>query len=887
MPLTPGTHVGPYEILAALGAGGMGEVYRARDSRLNRDVALKVLPPQTAADATAFARFEREAQAVAALSHPNILAVHDFGRTDAIAYVVFELLEGATLRERLSDGSLPLRKAIDYARQVADGLAAAHARGITHRDIKPDNLFVTDEGRIKILDFGLAQTSPLSGDAEDPGQTLTRGPLTGEGTVLGTIGYMAPEQVRGQPVDARADLFALGAVLFEMCTGQRAFRGPTAADTITAVLSHDPPELTLSGQPTPPALDRIVRRCLEKKPTERFQSARDLSFALDALSSLSGSGQNQASGPVGPSRRSRAPVAAAVVVALGAGLLSGRMLWPTVPTVDTLADGPLLRLEFEASTDTVPSLPVALSPDGRRVVFTEGVPGTGQRQLFVRDLGTGQNVVVPESTGGWAPAWSPHSDAFVFSTRTELRRFRLGDRTTSLVGPIESTFYGATWLADDTIVMASRGNGVQRVAASGDAVTTVVNDPAVLFSGPVRIGTRTDYVLALRSPVGAGPRHIVTIRLADGHVAELVPNDVEAAYAEPGYLLLPRPNGLHAVPFDAQRLTVTGDPVFVSEHVVYDSTSGLSTVSAGSTGVIAFRPLRDALLQFEWVDATGRSLGLVGPPAFYGSFALAPDGRRIVARVLSAPRVSTLAGLTVIDLARGVASPVATPDGAISDPIWTADETRILYRLDRRLMSQSPYGSDATPLREEQVYPDHVARDGRWLIGGVARPADGGFSLFVIAGDGGGERQPLSDGPFRSDEGSFSPDGRWVSFQSDRTGRQEVYVTAFPATGEQWQISPDGGVQARWASDGRTLYYLGLMGQLMRVAIPPGGPAHASRPEPMFDLKIGQPSSTLEQFMVHGDRFLVLRRSAESPPQTIAVLANWTSALRPAAGAGR
>ena len=375
MSLAAGTRLGPYEVVSPVGAGGMGEVYRARDSRLNRDVALKVLPARTTDDPASYTRFEREAQAVAALSHPNILAVHDFGRADAIAYVVFELLEGTTLRERLSDGPLPLRKAIDYARQVADGLAAAHARGITHRDIKPDNLFVTDEGRVKILDFGLAQTSELAGDAEDLGQTMARGPLTGVGTVLGTIGYMAPEQVRGHAVDARADLFALGAVLFEMCTGLRAFRGPTAADTLSAVLSSDPPELTLPGQPTPPALDRIVRRCLEKQPTERFQSARDLSFALDALSSLSGSGQCSSPETVAPSRRSWAPMATVLVVALGAGLLSGRLLWPTAPTVDTLAEAPLLRLEFEASTDTVPSLPIALSPDGRWLVFTEGVPG--------------------------------------------------------------------------------------------------------------------------------------------------------------------------------------------------------------------------------------------------------------------------------------------------------------------------------------------------------------------------------------------------------------------------------------------------------------------------------------------------------------------------------
>jgi hypothetical protein len=468
MPLSPGARLGGYEVLSLIGAGGMGEVYRARDTRLNRDVALKILPPQTAGSPTAFARFERKAQAVAALSHPNILAVHDFGRTDEAAYVVFELLQGATLRERLAGGPLPVRKAIDYARQVADGLAAAHARGIAHRDIKPDNLFVTDDGRVKILDFGLAQTGSVAAEGAHT-IALTQAPITDAGTVLGTVGYMAPEQVRGLGVDHRADLFALGCVLYEMCTGQRAFKGATPADTMTAVLSNDPPELSLSGQPTPPALDRIVRRCLEKQPTERFQSARDLSFALEALSSLSGPAREgtTASAAVAAPGRARAwlPLLATAAAALVLGAAGARALWPSSPTrgPDTTG-GPLMRVEFESPSNSVTTILVGLSPDGRYVSYTHATSGVSGRQLMIRDLGTGQAAPVPDSRGGWGMAWSPRSDGLVFSNLDgELRLYTLGERSSKPVVSLpkgSAGLRGFTWLADDTLVFVTGADGV-------------------------------------------------------------------------------------------------------------------------------------------------------------------------------------------------------------------------------------------------------------------------------------------------------------------------------------------------------------------------------------------------------------------------------------------
>jgi serine/threonine protein kinase/Tol biopolymer transport system component len=884
MPLQPGTRLGGYQIIAMVGAGGMGEVYRARDTRLRRDVALKLLPERLATSADALARFEREAQAVAALSHPNILAVHDFGRADAHAFVVFELLDGGTLRERLTSGPVPLRKAIDYARQVADGLAAAHARGITHRDIKPDNIFVTHDGRVKILDFGLAHTTPPMAVADVGTEaTLTQPPLTDAGTILGTVGYQAPEQVRGQTVDARADLFALGAVLFEMCTGLRAFKGATPADTMAAVLASDPPEFMIAGKPPPPALERIVRRCLEKAPAERFQTARDLSFALDALSSISGSTRDV---PDVPRRVSRGwLVAAAVVTALAVGALAGHLLWTS--DAPAAAAAPPLRAEFVTSTSAIASLVISLSPDGRWLAHSAAVDGGGQRELVVRNLGTGESVSVPESVGGWGPSWSPRSDALMFATGRDIVRFTLGERTTSLVTSVGDGFRGLVWLDDDTIVYCSRVEGVRRVSLRSGEITTVVHDPDLDISAPSTIGTRTDYVLALRAQrAGAGARHVVVIRLADGQMTEVVPNEVAAAYAEPGHLLLPRPNGLFAAPFDPQRLVVTGEPVFFEEPILWDVGTGLSTLSTSRASVIAFLPGRAALLQFQWLNASGATVGRIEPSGMYGAFSLSPDGTRIAVRQLTTRGGRTTSAVRVIDVSRGVVSTLATPPGAISDPVWSADGSRVIYRRDATLISQGTYASTPEQLRAEVFYPDALSPDGRWLLGGVPRTVERGFGVFVLPADGRGDRQAVSDGPFASDEASFSPDGRWISYQSDVTGRHEVYVTPFPLTSERWQMSAHGGVQARWSSDGRALYYLDPNGQLMRVAVPLTGPRDAGPPEFLFDLGIGAPSSTLEQYAVHNDRFLVLRRAAEAPPQTIAVLGNWLGALQASTSQG-
>ena len=516
MSLAAGARLDGYQIIGLLGAGGMGEVYRALDTRLGREVALKILPPSMAGDPAAYGRFEREAQAVAALSHPNILAVHDVGRTDVATYAVFELLEGASLRDRLAQGPLPVRKAIDYARQVADGLAAAHARGITHRDIKPDNLFLTEDGRVKILDFGLAQAAPPAGAGETVTGATAAPTITAAGTVLGTVGYMAPEQVRGQTLDHRADLFALGATLYEMCAGRRAFKGETAADTLAAVLSSDPPELSLSGQTVPPALERIIRRCLEKERTERFQSARDLSFALDALSTLSGSGSIAPE----PARRSRGwwPIAATAIAALGLGVVGGRA-WPS-RTPDA-PPAPSLRAEIAMATGRGSSR-IRLFPDGRFMLTSELPPGASRtnadRHAHAGDGRVGcragvtrrddRDVVAAErrisdlccNQRRIATRAAPGSD--VHARRLAGGRVARGGVVVGRHGRLRDGRFALHQ-------RACRHEGVKPSPVRGGGP----DDPPI--SALMRIGARTDAVLALATPGGAG-RQLVRIDLASG-----------------------------------------------------------------------------------------------------------------------------------------------------------------------------------------------------------------------------------------------------------------------------------------------------------------------------------------------------------------------------------
>ena len=518
---------------------------------------------------------------------------------------------------------------------------------------------------------------------------------------------------------------------------------------------------------------------------------------------------------------------------------------------------------------------MSLSPDGRYLMYSDG-----ELRLVVRDLGTGEVTPVPDGLNGLSVTWSPRSDGLLFlSNARDVRRYRLGEQTSTLLIEGVEEFNGAAWLADDTVAFAVVGGAIRRMPVGGGPATPVVTTRDYEFKGPSPLGGRTDYVLAMRRSPTTGIRSAVTVRLADGQVSEIAQTGATPAWS-PGYLLLPRVEGLYALPFDTTRLAATGEAVLVTESIAGDPSDGTSSLAASASGVLAYREGRDRNLIFEWFDLKGISLGAVGSPGVYGSFALSPDGMRVVVRQIAGVGPGPVtSGLLMLDLARGVSSPVVAHPGPVSDPIWTADGTQIVYRAADQVVRQSPYSSSWEAIRRELGFPDHASQDGRWFVVGVPRRGRG-FGLFIAPASGRGALQPLADDDQSvADEGSFSPDGRMVSYQNSRSARVEIYLARFPLTDERWQVSTRGGVQPRWSADGRWLYYLELDGQLMRVAIPEGRPEGFGRPEALFRLPVGPPSTTLEQYAVHGDRLLVLHPATDDAPQTIAVVGNWMQGL--------
>jgi hypothetical protein len=464
----------------------------------------------------------------------------------------------------------------------------------------------------------------------------------------------------------------------------------------------------------------------------------------------------------------------------------------------------------------------------------------------------------------------------------ELRIHTIGEPSSRVVDVSPEPMRGIAWLADDTLVLCQGGRTpkVRRMKITGEPLPDVAVGSDGSLNLPRPIGSRTDHVLALRDLGGVSRREIVLLRLADGAVTKIADALASTAVAD-GYIFAVQESGLVAIPFDRDNLVVMGAAVRLPESVDWDPATGVAALSAGS-GVLAIRNAVELLQQFEWLDGTGRTLGTVGAPEYFGAFALSPDERRIVARLIPGPRRSS--GLRLIDIERGVTSSIATPPGLVSDPIWTADGTRIVYRLDNAVMRQSPAAASAEKLRDGNYYPDSASPDGRWMVGG--RPqSGGGFRLFVLPMDGTGEPQPLSAEGGIADEAAFSPNGRLVAFHSGRTGLTEIYVSPVPLTGEVWQVSPGGGVQPRWSPDGRWLHYLDYAGTLVRVTVSAGSPPQFGRPEKLFDLGVGAPSVTLEQYAVANGRFLALRPARDAPAKPVVVLSSWTNILpRPSAG---
>jgi Tol biopolymer transport system component len=902
MALTTGTRLGPYEIVSPLGAGGMGEVYRARDTRLGRDVAVKVLPEAMSRDPERLARFEQEARAAAALNHPNILALYDIGVTAAsdgqVSYLVSELLEGETLRERLNLGAIPARRAIEWAVQIAAGLAAAHEKGIAHRDLKPENVFVTNDGHVKILDFGLAKltaSGPPEGGHYVPSMLATAAPGTSPGVVLGTVGYMAPEQVRGLPADSRSDVFAFGATLYEMLTGRRAFQRDTPPETLTAILKEEPPELSSLQQPIPPAADRIVRRCLEKNPSARFQSTRDLAFALEGLSTQSGTDSHSAQQvnsaqqvPASPATRWRERLLAAAVVVL---LLTtaGLAYWLSRP-----APTPVVAFTVAGPAESAMQA-FALSPDGRSLAFVATLGGMPPA-VFVRRLDSVEALLLAGTEGGRNPFWSPDGRSIGFFADRTLKTIPATGGPVRVICKADGARTWGTW-NDAGVILFSTENQVpiRQVPADGGTPSAVTRTDVALHPMFLPGGRRFLYFQSNPTRTGGGGLRLASLDAPDD---VLVLDGVGwGQYVEPGYLVFVRGAELLAQPFDASTGRVSGRAVPIGRVGAGFEGGGNSPTNSGfsaASGTLAFQTVEPAFdTTLVWFDRRGTRGSIVGEPANYRNPQLSPDGSRLAVQRRSADNQRQ--EIWTYDVNRNVGTPIDGGDRPAL-PVWSPAGDRLFMRSSGGLVAVPAGGGKAEKVLDEIGFdPNSVSPDGRFLAFTTLNAGTNRDIGFIpIAG---GAATLLANSTVDEVHAQISPNGRWIAYESDESGTREIYVQRFPAGGGKVRVSPSGGGEPRWRRDGRELYYLvssrvlsgdvqgnpDRNGQMMAVPF-----------DDTTDLRLGQPLTLFEgrfrssgglgtianyDVAADGQRFLVAAPTGTREDPPITVITNWQSLL--------
>ncbi|MGH9368648.1 MAG: protein kinase domain-containing protein, partial [Thermoanaerobaculia bacterium] len=890
MTILAGSRLGPYEIQALLGAGGMGEVYRARDTRLNRTVAVKVLPAGVASSEELRQRFEREAQSIAQLSHPHICALYDVGREGETEFLVMELLEGETLAERLARGPLPIGETLRFGAEIASALDGAHRKGIVHRDLKPGNVMLTASG-VKLLDFGLAKVLAPEGPIESLTSAPTAGKdVTREGAILGTLSSMAPEQLEGKPADQRADIFALGAVLYEMATGRKAFSGASQASLISAILSSEPPPLT-SVQPFhPPALDRVVRTCLAKDPGRRWQAAHDVGLQLAAIAEAS-----PAPAPGAPVSGRRRPVwlpwavAAACLAAAILALLRGRAPAGRPAPVVRFAVAPPSGRAFFPTFETTE---LAVSPDGSRIAFVAtGGPSSGPsatavaaeaeagRGIWVRDLSQLEARPVAGTEGASSVFWSPDGKTIGFFTPGSLKRIEVsGGAPVPICDLPVGGGRSGTWGAGGDILFTNIQKAtISRVPAAGGTPETLIEGDA--SRGEMRLnwpwflpdGKRFLYVLKLRD--GGGK---IMLWEPGKPPRALLPVVSAVQYIEPGYLVFAREGVLLAQRFDWRKGTLTGEPFSIAERVAYFLTSGHASFAVSQSGTLAYQS-HDSVSRIVWLDRAGRELGTVGPPGNYFNLSVAPDGRRLFYD-RTQPGIGTF-DVWSFDLERQVEGRVTSSPLTEFAATELPGRRDIVYSSSRGGQPQL-YRLDPASGREEQLAPgsgtfqiaQDVSPDGSTLVY-VERTPQSPFDIWTLPLSGAGKPTPLLQSPFSKSEVRFSRDGRFLSFISDESGRLEAYVMPYPGPGERIRVSTGGARLARWSRDGRELFYLSLDRRLMSVPVRTGPSLQLGTPVELFALS-GRPWINFET-APDGKRFLASVPDVIAGEQPLTVVLNW------------
>lgn len=784
--------MGPYEITAPAGAGGMGEVYRAHDSRLNRDVAIKVLPDHLSSSPELRERFEREARAISQLSHPHICVLYDIGKHVNADYLVLEYLEGETLGTRLRKGPLPADQVLKYGAQIADALDKAHRSGVVHRDLKPDNVMLTKSG-VKLLDFGLAKPLATPGNISSSiAATMNYGPLTAEGTLVGTFQYMSPEQLEGREADARSDLFALGCVLYEMSTGKRAFDGKSTASVVAAIMHTEPAPLTECAPLSPPSLEWAIRRCMAKDPEERWQNAGDLAGELRWIQE----GGSRAGVAVSATFRSRRKILRWAIVALAAilGIVTGFFLKRS-PTQ------PLLRvaLNLPQGTNIVPENAAVLSPDGQWVVMTLA-DAQGKTKFWVRQLSSDTALPLDGTEGSVNPFWSPDS-RFIgyFAVDGKLRKIPVGGGQADVVCDVWQ-IYGGTWGRDDVIVFATGIKGLFQVPAAGGIPARIPTPELTDFRGPQFLPDGKHLLVTATSSGG-----IFVVDRITGRVQSVLPDEFQAQYAEPGYLLFLHGTSLMAQPFNAQTLRLSGTPQFVAESVY----SGARSFSSTTGGLLLYQ--RAFQTQLRWVDPGGNTTSNLGEPGYISYPYLSPDGKYVMYCVTE-PRQGNQK-LWLYDLSRGISGPFTFGEGSDQYPAWSRDSRQVAFSSTRHGKEEVYVKPVAGGGDEQLLYspdgnaePDRWSPDGRFLLFDYVTRTNG-TDVWALPLFGDRKPFPVVHSPANENWGIFSPNGKWVAYSSDESGRAEVYLVSFPSGSGKRQVSTGGGINSFWP-DGKELFYL-------------------------------------------------------------------------------
>jgi Tol biopolymer transport system component/predicted Ser/Thr protein kinase len=882
MNIARGVRLGPYEVVEAIGAGGMGEVYRATDTRLDRVVALKVLPSHLSSNPELRERFDREARTISSLSHPHICTLYDVGHHDGIDYLVMEFVEGESLEQRLKKGPLPLDQTLRYGIEIAEALDKAHRQGIVHRDLKPANIMITKSGA-KLLDFGLAKiVAPETPVVQLSHLPTAQRQLTQEGAILGTFQYMAPEQLEGQEADARTDIFALGTVLYEMATGRHAFEGKTKTSLIAAIVDREPPAMSTIRPMTPPAFERVVKTCLAKDPDDRWQSARDVAKELRWIQ------QGGSATAIRPARSREWIAWTLAAVALAVAAVFAYLLHRATVELPPRVEAAILPPEKTAFALTGPTPEFALSPDGRRLAMR--VTADGRRTIWIRPLDSSSAQPLLGTDGATFMFWSPDSRYLAFFSGSKLKKIDVSGGPPQVICDVGSQPRGGSWSKDGTILFTAHARvALSKVPSAGGTPSAATqlqkNEYSHRWPAFLPDGRHFLYVAQTISGQSESRNMLYEGSLDSSERRPLFAVNGPALYSSDGYLVFLRETTLFAQQFDAEKLHVRGEAVPIVEKIQTYSNSLAAMFSLSNTGILAFQPAQDVTgLQLEWVNRSGKELETLTPPGDYSRPALSHDGKRVAYEQHAAGAGTDI---WILDLVRHVPTRLTFEPQDDIGPIWSPDDSKIAYSSPQPNGTYDVFQKASTGTSSAErlwgtlgaIFVGQWNRDGS-IVHWSLEPQSNSFDIGRISVQS-RTSTPLIASRFDDMSPQVSPDGRWLAYSSNVSNQTEIYIEPYPPTGAKWQVSSNGGISPRWRRDGQELFFVGLDERLMSVNIHATATGlEISTPAPLFQTHLAPGTGFQYDVSADGQRFLLNAFTGRDDKTIIQLVTNWPSSLR-------